>query len=120
MCQLLQPILNHISPSSAGVHSSRTPLALPTHNNRGEEEAIVSETIVDSGCVRATAAEAARTHTDTDLFFLFIERSRPHLSGRATYMVQLPIMAMLVLIIQPPSTRTCRQVSRSKLESSFV
>ncbi|CAD0196376.1 unnamed protein product [Chrysodeixis includens] len=66
------------------------PFLFCAHNN--EEETIASETIVNSRCMLG-AAEAVRTHTVADLLFLFIERSRPHLSGPGDIHVQLPAMA---------------------------
>lgn len=71
--------------NAGGAHSSR--FALPTYTEK--RKLLQAETIVDSGCVRA-AAETARAHTDVDLLFLFIGRSRPHLSDDKR--TQLPLI----------------------------
>lgn len=81
-------ILKSIMFCAVSIHLA--PFLFCTRNN--EEETIASETIVNSGCVRAST-EAVRTHTVADLLFLFIERSRPHLSGPGDIHVQLPCMA---------------------------
>lgn len=82
------------------------PLPLPTHHN--DEETNASETIEYSGCVRRKLCGRIRMRICS--FYLSSNLDR---ICQATYIVQLPFMAVLVTryTASDELSATCRQVS---------